>query len=104
MLSQLQPHSPAQRTPNPYPDPVTSVFSLMLDPSRRRPDPAPLPVDLFQMLLVGIALWCVALVATWLRWRTGAVPTESLWTCVAGIVGGVVALLWARFVHAPVGT
>lgn len=82
---------------------MASVFALMLDPSRRRPDPAPLAVDLTGAFLVGLGAWVVALVVTWIRWRVGDGTSTSVWTCVAGVAGGLVALMWARHVRPPQG-
>lgn len=75
---------------------MASVIELILHPSRRRPDPAPLAVDLTKVFLVGLGAWVVALVVTWFRWRSGDVASTSVWTCVAGVVLGLVALVWAR--------
>ena len=73
---------------------VPSVFTLIMNPDQRRPDPAPLPVDVAQMFRTGLAVWVVALAVTWLRYRTGADQVGPVWTCVAGVTGGLLALVW----------
>ena len=62
-----------------------------------RPTPQPLRVDTGRVLLVGIALWLVALAVTLL------VPSLHEgerswwpWVCVAAIVGGLLALTYVR--------
>jgi hypothetical protein len=74
---------------------VPSVLELVLHPERRRPDPPPVRVDLRIVFSVGLAAWVVALVVTSVLARDGGDgPTEAVWTCVAGIVLGVFALVW----------
>jgi len=60
-------------------------------------DPQPLASDTARMLEIGMALWSVALVVSLL------VPTLHQgerqwwpWACVAGLVGGGLALLYVR--------
>jgi len=62
-----------------------------------RPEPQPLRVDTGRVLLVGTALWLVALAVTLL------VPALHEgerswwpWVCVAAIVGGLLALTYVR--------
>jgi hypothetical protein len=62
-----------------------------------RPTPQPLRVDTGRVLLVGIALWLVALAVTLL------VPALHEgerswwpWVCVAAVVGGLLALTYVR--------
>jgi uncharacterized RDD family membrane protein YckC len=62
-----------------------------------RPTPPPLRVDTGRVLLVGIALWLVALAVTLL------VPALHEgerswwpWVCVAAVVGGLLALTYVR--------
>jgi len=78
---------------------VASVFTLMMNPGRRRADPEPVGVDLTGAFLVGTAVWIIALVVTLIRWHTGDGTSTSVWTCVAGIVGGFGGLAWARHVR-----
>lgn len=79
-----------------YPGPVASVYELITNPGRRRGEPKPLVVDLTSAFVVGLGLWIIALVVTWLRWHAGDDTSTPVWTCVAGVAGGVVALVWAR--------
>ena len=60
-------------------------------------EPQPLSVDTLRLLQVGITLWGVALVVSLL------VPALHQgerhwwpWACVAGVVGGALALLYVR--------
>ena len=60
-------------------------------------EPQPLAVDTLRLLQIGIVLWGVALVVSLL------VPTLHQgerhwwpWACVAGVVGGALALLYVR--------
>jgi len=60
-------------------------------------EPRPLAVDTARLLGIGIALWGTALVVSLI------VPALHQgdrqwwpWACVAGIVGGVLALLYVR--------
>ena len=62
-----------------------------------RPVPQPLRVDTGRVLLVGIALWLVALAVTLL------VPSLHEgerswwpWVCIAAVVGGLLALTYVR--------
>lgn len=75
---------------------MSKVIQLLLYPGRRRPDPAPLALDLTGVFLVGIGAWVIALIVTWFRWLDGSVPASSAWTCVAGILLGVIAVAWAQ--------
>ena len=57
----------------------------------RRPDPAPLETDDRTIVLVGIALWVVALVVLVVFFRDDLRrhhTTFWLWTCVVGVVLG----------------
>ena len=76
---------------------MAKVLQLILYPGQRRPDPAPLAVDLTGVFLLGIGGWIIALVVTLLRWNAGDVPITSAWTCIAGIVLGIAAVAWARY-------
>ena len=75
---------------------MPTALHLILYPGQRRPDPAPVELDLTIVCLIGIAAWVVALGVTLLRWRAGDVPIGSAWTCVAGIALGVLGAAWAR--------
>ena len=75
---------------------MPKALHLILYPGQRRPDPAPVTLDLTIVCLIGIAAWVLALVVTLLRWRAGDVPITSAWTCVAGIALGILGVAWAR--------
>ena len=76
---------------------MSRVLRLILYPGQRKPDPAPLAVDLTGVFLIGIGAWVIALIVTWFRWRAGSVPLSSTWTCLAGTLLGIIAVAWARF-------
>ena len=60
-------------------------------------EPPPLVVDTAPMLRIGIALWAVALVVSLLVPALHEVGRQWWpWACVAGIVGGTLALLYIR--------
>ena len=60
-------------------------------------EPQPLAVDTVRMLRIGIALWAVALVVSLLVPALHEVDRQWWpWACVAGIVGGALALLYVR--------
>ncbi|HXD60915.1 MAG TPA: DUF2530 domain-containing protein [Lacisediminihabitans sp.] len=64
---------------------------LWLKDSERRPDPAPVKTDDRKAMLVGTALWLVALVALLaFTARAGVL----LWTCAAGLALGLVGILY----------
>jgi len=64
---------------------------------RQRPEPEPLRVDTGRVLLVGIALWVVALVLTLVVPALHEGPRGWWpWVCVAAIFGGALALLYVR--------
>ncbi len=74
---------------------------LWLKDSERRPDPEPVKTDDRKAMLVGAALWLVALVALLVAVRplsdTGV--QRMLWTCVAGLMLGLVGLLYTLRRH-----
>lgn len=78
---------------------MPSVFTLITNPDKRRTDPEPTPVDLVTMIAVGVAAWVIALVVTWIRYRTGVAELAPVWTCVAGVTGGLLALAWAKLTN-----
>jgi Protein of unknown function (DUF2530) len=75
---------------------VPSSVTLLLHPERRRPDPAPLRVDLRAVILGGMALWAVALVVCAVLLMTGALGPRAVATCAAGLVLGVAGLWWEK--------
>jgi VIT1/CCC1 family predicted Fe2+/Mn2+ transporter len=89
-LAQTRIHAPAR-----YPLPVR----LWLKDSERRTDPAPVQTDDRKAMLVGLALWLVALVVVLLFGAQLAATGLVLWTCVAGLVLGVIGLLYTHYRH-----
>ncbi|MGY4643723.1 DUF2530 domain-containing protein [Cellulomonas sp. URHB0016] len=61
-----------------------------------RTPPAPVPVDLGRVMLVGSAVWLVALGVSTLLALVGAVSWMLTWVCVAGLVTGMFGWDWAR--------
>ena len=71
----------------------------MAAPSRRSPDDAPiapLQVDLGRVMVVGIAVWLVALVVAVVLWLTDATSGIPAAVCATGSVLGVLGWDWAR--------
>ena len=74
-------------------------------------EPQPLDVDIARLVAIGTAIWGVALVVTLLVPALHQADRQWWpWTCVAGMLGGAVALLFVRrghgnaaMVHPPPG-
>ena len=49
-----------------------------------------------RVVLVGVAIWVVALVVLAVLWRAGVVGTTPLWSCVAGAALGLAWLGWEK--------
>jgi len=75
---------------------VPSFVTLLLHPDRRRPDPAPRRVDLRVVILAGMALWTLALVVCVVLLATGLLGARAVATCGAGLVLGLLGLVWER--------
>jgi hypothetical protein len=71
---------------------------LWLKDSERRPDPAPVATDDRKPMVIGLALWIVALVIVLIALGPAGVSADPtpLFACVAGIGLGLLALV---FVH-----
>lgn len=71
---------------------------LILKDSERRPDPEPVKTDDRKAMLVGIALWLVALAVllVMLPQLLASGMTRWLWTCVAGIGLGMLGILYTH--------
>ena len=68
---------------------------LWLKDSERRPDPEPVTTDGRKAMLVGLALWLVALVVLLLFPGPLAAAGSQwwLWTCVVGLALGLVGIV-----------
>lgn len=62
-------------------------------PGTRRPTPPALEADTPRLVVVGIAVWLVALVVGLVFRRD---DTDWLWTCLAGTVLGLLGFVLAR--------
>ena len=74
---------------------------IWLKDSERRPDPAPVKTDDRKAMLVGAALWVVALAVLLLMLPavTAAGNGWWLWTCVAGLALGLIGILYTNWRH-----
>jgi len=61
-----------------------------------RTPPEPVPVDLRRVVLVGMAVWLVALVPCVLLGSLTDVGWTPVWVCLAGLVLGGLGLDWTR--------
>lgn len=76
---------------------VPRLIELLLHPERRRPDPEPATVDLRRIILIGMAIWVVALTVECIRWVNGADGAPRAFAiCVAGLALGGYGLVWVR--------
>ncbi len=77
------------------------MVRLWLKDSERRPDPTPVTTDDRKAILIGIALWVagLAIVIAFIAPLTTAGHVWWLWTCVAGLVLGLLALLYTHWRH-----
>ena len=68
-----------------------------LKDSERRPDPAPVKTDDRKAFFVGTVLWVAALAVFIVLLPTLSEQGHTwwLWTCVAGLVIGVIGLGWS---------
>jgi hypothetical protein len=70
---------------------------LFLRDSERRPDPGPVKTDDRRPILIGLAVWVIATIVVLLfltpLGRSG--NGWLLWTCVVGIMLGLVGLVYA---------
>jgi protein-S-isoprenylcysteine O-methyltransferase Ste14 len=74
---------------------------LWLRDSERRPDPTPVTTDDRKAILVGLVLWVVALVLllVFLGPLVGSGSSWVLWTCVVGLVLGLIGLYYTNRRH-----
>lgn len=69
---------------------------LLLKDSERRPDPEPVRTDDRTPMLIGLAAWVLALTVMLFVPALWAGREWVLWTCVAGIVLGLLGLLYTH--------
>ncbi|GIG22656.1 hypothetical protein Cch01nite_33800 [Cellulomonas chitinilytica] len=69
---------------------------MPLIPRATRTPPAPVPVDLGRVMLVGTALWLVALAVCTVLAAVGTATWMPVWVCLAGIATGAFGWDWAR--------
>jgi O-antigen/teichoic acid export membrane protein len=74
---------------------------LWLKDSERRPDPAPVKTDDRKAVLVGLVLWIAALAVALIFIAPITADGNGwwLWTIVAGLVLGLVLLLYTHWRH-----
>jgi len=75
---------------------MPAVLEVILRPDRRRADPPTVEVDMRRVFVAGLVIWLVALVVATVLWRAGFTDATPVWSCVAGVVLGIVGLVWAR--------
>lgn len=73
---------------------MPTVLSTLLHPQRT--PPPPIDVDLARVMAVGTAVWGAALLVTGALWLLGPAPGTWAAVCAAGVVLGLVGVLWAR--------
>ena len=74
-------------------------MSWLFDAEKRRPDPKPVQTDDRKPVIVGLALWIVALVVVLLTGLAGAHNGWVLLTILIGIVLGVAGLVYTFVKH-----
>ena len=75
---------------------MPTFVTLLLHPDRRRPEPAPLRVDLRAVILWGIGLWAAALLVCVVLLATGMPTARGVATSVVGLALGGAGLWWER--------
>lgn len=66
-------------------------------PDTSKPMPKAIRVDLRTIFLIGIGLWIIALVITFTLHRTIGISMIHPQICVAGVIQGVLMLIWEYF-------
>lgn len=70
----------------------------ILDPSKRKPGPKPAQVDLHRVFFIGTFIWCIAALACLiLLFVSGEAWAAPLIICTAGMIIGVLMLIWEHF-------
>jgi Protein of unknown function (DUF2530) len=73
---------------------VPSTLSTLWHP--RRSAPPPVAIDLRRVMLLGTAVWAMALAVTLVLALLDALVWDPVWVCATGTVLGVVGADWAR--------
>ncbi|MBT1177355.1 DUF2530 domain-containing protein [Bifidobacterium callimiconis] len=69
----------------------------ILDPGARKPGPKPAQVDLHRVFFIGTTLWLIAGIICLILVLLGKHATGALIVCVAGMIIGVLLLIWEHF-------
>ncbi|HEY9477234.1 MAG TPA: DUF2530 domain-containing protein [Microbacteriaceae bacterium] len=71
---------------------------LWLKDSERRPDPTPVATDDRKPMIVGLALWIIALIVVLIVLGPAGISADptALWACVAGVGLGVLGLVYVH--------
>lgn len=69
-------------------------FAPIFKPEARRPSPKPTQVDLRKVFVAGTSLWILALFVFVCLWLADLQPLGPALVCVAGVVIGVLLLIW----------
>ena len=72
-------------------------FAAIINPEVRKPAPKPVRVDLRKTFLIGCVLWSVALIVSAILLACGLDVLQLLIMCAAGLVIGVMMLVWEHF-------
>ncbi len=72
-------------------------FAAIINPEVRKPAPKRVRVDLRKTFLIGCVLWSVALIVSAILLACGLDVLQLLIMCAAGLVIGVMMLVWEHF-------
>ena len=69
----------------------------LVNPAARRPSPKPVQVDLRTVFAFGTLYWAMPLVAFVMLQASGRQMHDAIIICAAGVVIGVLLLIWEHF-------
>ncbi|RPF19843.1 DUF2530 domain-containing protein [Myceligenerans xiligouense] len=75
---------------------MPTIIELLAHPERRRPSPPAPRANLARVLLVGVAVWAVALVVSLVLALADAGTWSAVAVCATGLALGAPGILWAR--------
>ncbi|MBL0887526.1 DUF2530 domain-containing protein [Myceligenerans indicum] len=75
---------------------MPTIVELLAHPERRRPSPPAPRANLARILLVGMAIWAIALICTLVMVLAGAGDWTAVAVCGTGLLLGAPGILWAR--------